>query len=451
MGLVSRRGLRRIDIPQAENISGRHLVADAEGLNLNLIFDGAMGYGYASAEYAEITLTYETGFGSLYLVFTGSYGAYTMTNNDTGAVHTCGTHGFLYEFLDLVEIFGTAPTSVTLTFDNGPVTINEIVAYTPGQVPDTVQKWEAPKEDGTDLILFSTHGDDEQLFFAGLLPYYAAELDWEVLVVHLTDHHNVDTTRRVREMLAGLWAVGVKTYPVIGHFEDVKTSGLQDTYKWFEREGRTKEELLGFVVEQLRRFNPKVAAHDFKGEYRHGEHMLYADLVAQALEISNDPFSYPELAEKYGLWDVPKAYFHLYQENPIVLDWDQPLESFDGLTAFQVTQKYGFPAHKSQQRSWFYLWIYGNYGEIDKASQITEYSPCEYGLYRSTVGADVEKNDFFENVTTYAQDRQAEAEAQRQQEQAQQQTRQRNIRLLAAGAALILALVVFGIFRRKNS
>ena len=177
MGFVSRRGLRRIDIPQAENISGRHLVADAEGLNLNLIFDGAMGYGYASAEYAEITLTYETGFGSLYLVFTGSYGAYTMTNNDTGAVHTCGTHGFLYEFLDLVEIFGTAPTSVTLTFDNGPVTINEIVAYTPGQVPDTVQKREAPKEDGTDLILFSTHGDDEQQFFAGLLPYYAAELD----------------------------------------------------------------------------------------------------------------------------------------------------------------------------------------------------------------------------------------------------------------------------------
>ena len=302
-------------------------------------------------------------------------------------------------------------------------------------------------------------------------------------MVYLTDHHNVDTTRRVREMLAGLWAVGVKTYPVIGHFEDVKTSGLQDTYKWFEREGRTKEELLGFVVEQLRRFNPKVVAHDFKGEYRHGEHMLYADLVAQALEISNDPFSYPELAEKYGLWDVPKAYFHLYQENPIVLGWDQPLESFDGLTAFQVTQKYGFPAHKSQQRSWFYLWIYGNYGEIDKASQITEYSPCEYGLYRSTVGADVEKNDFFENVTTYAQYRQAEAErlaeearlqaeeeaarekaeaeaqakaeaeaeAQRQQEQTQQQTRQRNIRLLAAGAALILALVVFGIFRRKNS
>lgn len=124
--------------PQAENISGRHLVADAEGLNLNLIFDGAMGYGYASAEYAEITLT----------------------------------------------------------FDNGPVTINEIVAYTPGQVPDTVQKREAPKEDGTDLILFSTHSDDEQLFFAGLLPYYAAELDYEVLVVYLTDHHNVDTTRR---------------------------------------------------------------------------------------------------------------------------------------------------------------------------------------------------------------------------------------------------------------
>ena len=27
-----------------------------------------------------------------------------------------------------------------------------------------------------------------------------------------------------------------------------------------------------------------------------------------------------------------------------------------------------------------------------------KYSPCKYGLFRSTVGEDVEKNEFFENL-----------------------------------------------------
>lgn len=401
------------EIQLAQNLSHRSTLTETIGINAGGLFDGNIYGGYLSKDHASITAAHEAGIGSLYLIFELPYGTYTLTNNDTGAVHTCGVHGFMHEFIDVEAIFGTAPGSVTLAFDNGPVTINELYIYGPGPVPETVQKWEAPAEDGTDLILFSTHGDDEQLFFAGLLPYYAGELDYEVLVVYLTDHQNMYGTRRMREMLAGLWAVGVKTYPVFGHFEDFKTlNSMSAAYKRFLKEfGHTEEELLGFVVEQLRRYNPKVVVgHDFNGEYRHAQHMVYADLLAKALEISNDPAQYPELAEKYGVWDVPKAYFHLYEENPIVMDWDQPLEAFNGLTAFQVTQKLGFPCHRSQQKSWFYLWIYGNRLDQTMASQITEYSPCQYGLYRSTVGEDVQKNDFFENVTTYAQDYQAEQE-----------------------------------------
>ncbi len=409
---------------QARDVSSRDCVTEAVGIpSVNALFDGGIYSGWDSAAQASLTLAYEEGIGSLYIYFQHAYGVYTLTDNDSGQIYTCGEHGFMHEFIDVEAAFGYAPVSVTLSFDNGPVAINEIVIYTSGQVPDTVQKWEAPVEDGTDLILFSTHGDDEQLFFAGLLPYYAGELDYEVLVVYLTDHQNQSGTRRMREMLAGLWAVGVKTYPVFGYFEDFKTLDRQAAYDVFEDYGHDTEELRGFVVEQLRRFNPKVViGHDFKGEYNHGQHIVYAEMLAEALEISNDPEAYPELAEKYGVWDVPKAYFHLYGENPIVMDWDQPLESFDGLTAFQVTQELGFPCHKSQQRSWFYLWIYGDYGEITQASQITKYSPCEYGLYRSTVGGDVEKNDFFENVTTYAED--AVLEAERAEQERLEQERQ---------------------------
>ena len=179
----------------AEDISSRSLVTDADGINLNLLFDGNTYYGYASADQAHVTLYHEGGIGSLYLIFWLPYGTYTLTNNDNGESQICGQQGFMHDFLDLEQLFGTAPVSITLTFDHGPVTINELTVYTPGRVPETVQKWEAPAEDGTDLILFSTHGDDEQLLFAGLLPYYAAEMDYEVLVVYMTDHQNQATTR----------------------------------------------------------------------------------------------------------------------------------------------------------------------------------------------------------------------------------------------------------------
>ena len=40
----------------------------------------------------------------------------------------------------------------------------------------------------------------------------------------------------------------------------------------------------------------------------------------------------------------------------------------------------------------------------DKATDIKQYSPCWYGLYRSTVGEDVQKQDLFENLTSYEED-----------------------------------------------
>ena len=388
----------------AADISSSEVITASEGIpGISGLFDGNIYSGRSSADNASMTIEYESGLGSLYFIFEKAYGPYTVTDNGSGESITCGEYGFMHEFIDLEASFGTAPSSVTVSFPNS-VCINELSVYTPGEVPDTVQKWSAPVEDGTDLILFSTHGDDEQLFFAGLLPYYAGELGYQVQVVYLTDHTNQVGTRRMREMLAGLWAVGVTTYPVFGSFADFKTEDKDAAYQTFKALGSSREELLGFVVEQIRRFNPLVVVgHDFEGEYRHGQHMVYAELLAEALEISNDESYYPELAEQYGLWDVPKAYFHLYEENEIVMDWDQPLEKFGGLTAFQVTQQLGFPCHKSQQNTWFYRWIYGDYGEVTQASQLEKYSPCHYGLYRSTVGDDVEKNDFFENLNTYAE------------------------------------------------
>ena len=91
------------------------------------------------------------------------------------------------------------------------------------------------------------------------------------------------------------------------------------------------------------------------------------------------------------------------------MNWDVPLASYDGLTAFQVSNL-GYNVHTSQHWTWFTRWIRGTKdAPITAASQITTYSPCLYGLYRTTVGADTPGvNDFFENITPYAEQRAAE-------------------------------------------
>ena len=225
----------------------------------------------------------------------------------------------------------------------------------------------------------------------------------------MTDHHNNDGVTRMREILDGLWTAGVTAYPVFGTYPDFYRWGMENAYIAFEQQGYSREDMIGFVVENIRRFKPKVViGHDFAGEYSHGQHAVYADVLAEAVQISMDDGSYPESAANYGTWDVPKAYFHLYEENSIVMDWDIPLEAFDGLTAWQVSSRHALQKHVSQLEALEeddVTWYFGN---NPTAASVGRFSPCRFGLYRTTVGMDAEKNDFFENLSTHAEDAMSE-------------------------------------------
>lgn len=405
-----------VQAAEAEEISGTDLVtAHWGGESMERLFDGRFMESIRFRTGGYVTLKHEKGIGSLYILFDQQDCFYTLINEDTGEKHTMDTAGFLHAYVNLEEIFGKAPECLTLVFDVEDTKVCEIHAFTTGEVPDWVQKWEQPAEGASDLVLFSTHGDDEQLFFAGMLPYYGQELGYNVQVVYMTGHWNMGM-RRSHEMLNGLWAVGVRNYPVFGPFGDYNTTTKEEIYQKYRDKGVSEEDILAFVVENVRRFRPKVAVgHDLFGEYGHGMHMVYADLLCRASEISMDPTVFPESAEKYGTWDIPKTYLHLYWENPIRMNWDVPLESFGGMTAYEVTRFLGFPCHVSQQT------YYSSYfAGMDTAADITQNSPCEFGLYRSTVGEDQEKNDLFENVTSHAEDALLEAQRQEEAEQLQQ-------------------------------
>ena len=351
---------------------------------------------------AEIQISSDTPMDSLYLIFYDKTTDLVLTSGDQEK--TVGA-SFLRQFISLSELFGEKVTELTLAPEEN-VSLTELYAFTDAP-PSWVQVWEAPCEKA-DLCLMTTHADDEQLFFAGILPTYAGERDYEVQVIYFTDHINEPIRRH--ELLRGLWTVGVTHYPVIAPFADLYSKSEAVAENQQKARGYSREDIVGFQVEMLRRFKPLVVVgHDPLGEYGHGQHILNSATLQEAVRISADPEAYHESAEQYGLHDVPKTYLHLYEENPIVLNWDVPLEKFGGKTAFQITQE-GFLCHDSQQYTWFRTWLNGNRGEITRADQIATHSPCKYGLFRSLVGEDVEKNDFFENQLSYEQIRQKEEE-----------------------------------------
>ncbi len=383
--------------------------------------DGDTDTYHTSGKNATITLNNSAGISGIYLLFDALCGSYTVRSN-TGASINAGLSGMYHEYIDLEGAFGFAPTCVTLEFPNGSLRISELYAFSGGDtLPEFVQVWEKPLDGGADLLLFTTHADDDQLFYAGMLPLYAGERGLRVQTVYLTDHRSgpYADRKRVHELLNGLWNVGVTVYPVLGNFPDIYNEDLEICYQQYSDMGITQKAVQSFITEQIRRFKPLVAVgHDIEGEYGHGMHRVYTDCLLKVLSNTKDASFFPESAKKYGTWDIPKLYLHLYEENKITIDYDTPLSSFGGMTAFEVSQKLGYPCHESQQWTWFTPWINGKKdAPITKASQILTFSPCEFGLYRTLVGADIEKNDFFENVITYAEQERLEQEEQERLEQ----------------------------------
>ncbi len=361
---------------------------------------------------ASVTVTRDDGVFGLYVEHDTVPKLWKITDTESGESYTLGTHGFLHEYVDVKELFGTTPKSLTLSFESG-ASICDIYAFSDGELPDFVQRWDEPLQ-RADLLLVSSHSDDEQLFFAGILPYYAGERGLDVQVIYMVQHFELRgeiNHQRPHEQLDGLWAVGIRNYPVISNFPDLyaestdREEAFEKASEVFAAEGVTYDDFVKYLTDNIRRFKPLVVvSHDLNGEYGHGTHVMCARALTEAVKLAADSsYDTSSVSEYGGAWCVNKLYLHLYDENQITLDLDTPLEAFGGKTAFEMTQ-YGFGFHKSQHWMWFNKWIYGTEEEpITRADQIEKYSPCKYGLYFTSVGYDSVGGDFFENVVTYAE------------------------------------------------
>lgn len=336
----------------------------------------------------ELKITSNEKISHIYIMFELSSKKGTITTENEEI--ELGMNNYLHEYQKL-----TIPTNtISLKFDED-VKIADIYVYSEGAVPSNIQIWET--HDKADLMIFSTHADDEQLFFAGVMPTYINQ-GKSIHVVYLARHDvgGYYNPSRMHEQLNGLWALGVKDYPTFGLIPDAYSTSLEVAESQIKAAGFDDNDIIKFDVKEIRKYKPKVIlGHDENGEYGHGQHRLNTYTLKQAILKAED--------ESYVVDDLKpvkiyKVYLHLYNpDNQTILDYDIPLEKYNGKTAYEVSKE-GYKQHLSQQYTWFTNWLNGKNNSYTSAKQITKYNPMNWGLYYTSVGEDVNKNDLFENI-----------------------------------------------------
>lgn len=262
---------------------------------------------------------------------------------------------------------------VRIRFQQSGQGINKIRVYGEGDLPRTAVRWQ-PSHSDCDLMVISTHMDDEWLWFGGIIPYYDTVLGYKVQVVYMANCGRM----RYAEAMNALASAGVRTHPEFIGLVDERIDSLSKTLEhWGGQEKMTQ-----IMVELIRRYKPEVIlTHDWNGEYGHNQHILTSRCMETVIEAAADESRYSDLGEA---WQVQKLYRHLETKCPIEFDWHQSFPELDGRTLLQ-TAKDAMEENASQTR-YYQVKDHGNYDN------------AKFGLSYSTVGEDTLHEDLFENV-----------------------------------------------------
>ncbi len=259
----------------------------------------------------------------------------------------------------------------------GSPTLITVRLYGPRYASHAVQQWK-PLPKKVDLMVITAHQDDELLFLGGTIPYYCAA-GKTVAMMYLGHGGRL----RYREALDGLWTAGLRYHPIFVNWQDAKLDTLDIALsKWRSNNGGQDPRIK--LVRFIRQYRPEViVTQDLNGEYGHNQHKLTAKLVAEAVKLSSNASFDPVSAKSHGTWQVKKLYLHLYKKNQIVMNWNKMAEK--PFTAIMLAKE-AYDKHRSQQ------------GAFTMENDGNRYDNRKFGLYFTTVGPDVKKNDFFENI-----------------------------------------------------
>ncbi|MDD6604146.1 MAG: PIG-L family deacetylase [Eubacteriales bacterium] len=283
----------------------------------------------------------------------------------------------LHEYFSFGE--GARKVVLKLNHRKGSKGVLSLRVYEKDKVGPSVEQWKSPKRGECDLMVVSAHRDDELLFFGGTIPYYQNVKKKNVYTMYVSGREK----HRAREAQAGLWSMGVDTYPIFMDYAGGYHDGISGTL----RDWGGETAVLKKMVEKIRCYQPDVVVtHDKNGEYGHPTHKTVSYITLKAVNMAKDKTKFTESYKKYGTWRVKKVYFHYTNKNTMYMNWDNTYKELDYRTPYQMA-KVGFDKHYSQHNGWSMT-----------CDAVKKYSNRKFGLVYTTVGKDKKKNDFFEHI-----------------------------------------------------
>jgi hypothetical protein len=325
----------------AQYVTGADIPADiysekpAQRLSLHLpsgsaaanITDGSTASGTAFTSNDRLSVS-AVGICSVYIVWQEPPTA-AASLEAGGKTYTIGEYGFLHE---LVRMEAPA-SSFELSFSSDAI-IAELCAYGSGVLPSQLQDWKPPLLKA-DLLVAVPQIGDELTQFGGLLPLYAGERGLDVQVAALT-RPGEENDALYHEFLDALWAAGVRNYPVFGPFIDSDAARAEV----FAADNEySREKVLDYQVQLLRRFKPEVAVTaGIDGGEGDGIRVLCAGTLLDAAGICGNSAHFPNSAAAFGLWEVKRLYLRGYDEDTVTLSYSAPLTFFGGTSALDAAR-----------------------------------------------------------------------------------------------------------------
>jgi hypothetical protein len=240
----------------------------------------------------------------------------------------------------------------------GEGAIGEVKAYAEWVISDDEIQGFLPTPESVDLLIITAEPGMEWKQFGAVLPTYAKERRVKSAVLYLSDY---DDRARVDEALSGLISVGLIEYPIFGGF----SCRNYTSYDVVSREWGTSE-TQDYIAAQIEQLSPKViVTHGL--DDASAAHRFSAECVLEAVKTT-------ESVQKLYMREETQS------SNVTVIPMDTRLNVFGGKTAAETAQA-AYDICSSQT-------VYGLTIDTDNA----------YRLAFSRVGADMEKDDLFENI-----------------------------------------------------
>lgn len=358
------------DITDAVNMSA------TTKINTGILLDSKYQTKLTTTAETNLTVTSENDIAAVYFVFEGEINNCLI--NAQEKYIKVGERKTTHELARLEK----SVKKLTINIPKN-TTICDIYFLSPGEnLPPYIEDWQSASKKA-DIMLFPAHIGDEFTSMGGVLPYYAGELGLCVQVVYMINANASDKTKpNVHEMLNGLWAAGVKAYPIMSSAIQSDAKTLKEAEENYKEFGLEK-----YLVYMIRRYQPQVIiGHDINGE-NNVDCQYYTKTLLKAIELSNNSDYYQDISSEYGIWETKKTYLHLFNENIYTMDLNKTLNNFGGKKLSEVINNC-FALYPTKPQ---------------KLNFSGKYDIRSFGLYSDKTKMKSSTNEFMENIVSYSQ------------------------------------------------